>query len=164
MVGTMKKRSRDQATAPSARGRAPPPPLKTVADRTQWQEHTRPVAAQAQPGTQRPVKFPPSRCSRHAVGSAAPVQAAPLPPHTESRQGRHHQHAHRRPPSPGRQTATGRAAPPPHAHDGEERCHCRVIILSHFMMILQQYWLLIMLRSVQPPPSFCLGQLQMEYL
>ena len=72
-----------RATAPSAYGRAPPPPSTTVADRTPWQEPTGPVAPQARPGPQRPGQLPPPRSSWHAAGVTVPVQAAPLPPHTE---------------------------------------------------------------------------------
>nr|XP_020161253.1 translation initiation factor IF-2-like [Aegilops tauschii subsp. strangulata] len=54
-----------------------------VADRTPKQEPTGPVAPQARPGPQRPGQLPPPRSSWHAVSVAAPVQAAPLPPHTE---------------------------------------------------------------------------------
>nr|XP_020199979.1 atherin-like [Aegilops tauschii subsp. strangulata] len=73
-----------RAAAPSAYGRAPPPPSMTVADRTAKQEPTGPVAPQARPGPQRPGQLPPPRSSWHAVDAAAPVQAAPHPSHTES--------------------------------------------------------------------------------
>nr|XP_020196847.1 translation initiation factor IF-2-like [Aegilops tauschii subsp. strangulata] len=73
-----------RAIAPSAYGRAPPPPSTTVADRTPWQEPTGSVAPQARPGPQRPGQLPPPRSSWYAVGVAVPVQAASLPPHTES--------------------------------------------------------------------------------
>ena len=42
------------------------------------------MAPQALPGPQRPRQLPPPRNSWYAVGVAVPVQAASLPPHTES--------------------------------------------------------------------------------
>ena len=42
------------------------------------------MAPQARPGPQRPGQLPPPRSSWHTVSVPVPVQAAPLPPHTES--------------------------------------------------------------------------------
>ena len=72
-----------RAAAPSAYGRAPPPPSMTIADPTPKQEPTGPVAPQARLGPQRPGQLPLSRSSWHTIGVVVPVQAAPLPPHTE---------------------------------------------------------------------------------